>query len=102
MQTVASFNQGTASQSTTWYAVKNVVYLIEIGGDSTTQAGNAGRGYFSFVLENASVTALARSGISYGSEGGLKTLSKPILNKTGESVPFLVVNGWLLVTSYHR
>jgi len=83
LQTVASFSDATTSQSTSWYAIKDVVYLIEIGGDSTAGASNAGRGYFSFTIENGSLTTLARSGVSYGSEGVLKTLSRPVLNNTG-------------------
>jgi hypothetical protein len=86
LQTVASFSDANASQFTSWYAIKDVVYLIGIGGDSTSAAGNAGRGYFSFTLENNSLTTLARSGVSYGNEGVIKTLSRPVLNSTGSMV----------------
>lgn len=80
-QSVAGFNEGD-SQTLTFYAYKDVVYFLEIGGDN--DQNDAGRGFFAFVLEGLSVTEVARTGVSYGSEGVLKTIQPPVTNLTGD------------------
>ena len=80
-QSAGGFNDGGA-QERTFYALANVVYFIEIGGDSNTNA--AGRGYFGFVIEDTRLSDVARTGVSYGSEGVLKLLSPPVVNRHGD------------------
>jgi hypothetical protein len=80
-QNVAGFNQNQ-TQSLTFYAHKDVVYFIEIGGDD--DQNDAGRGFFAFVLEDMHVTDVARTGVSYGPEGVLKTIQPPVVNLTGD------------------
>jgi hypothetical protein len=69
-------------QALTFYAQKEVVYFIEIGGDD--DINEAGRGFFAFVLEDLHVSEVARTGVSYGPEGVLKTIQPPVVNLTGD------------------
>jgi hypothetical protein len=80
-QNVEGFDEGDP-QTLTFYAHKDVVYFIEIGGDD--DQNDAGRGFFAFVLEDLHVTDLARTGVSYGPEGVLKTIQPPVVNLTGD------------------
>ena len=80
-QNIAGFtNQQT--QSTSFFALKDVEYFIEIGGDVTQHS--SGCGYIGFVLEDGRLSAIAHSGVSYGPEGVLNSLSLPVVNKTGD------------------
>lgn len=81
VQNVAGFDQGDP-QALTFYAHKDVVYFIEIGGDN--DQNDAGRGFYAFVLEDLHVSDLARTGVSYGPEGVLKTIQPPVVNLTGD------------------
>lgn len=81
LQAVAGFDE-TDPQTLSFYAHKDVVYLIEIGGDD--DFNDAGRGFFSFVLEDLHVSDIARTGVSYGPEGVLKTIQPPVVNITGD------------------
>jgi hypothetical protein len=80
-QNVANFTNNDP-QSLTFFAHKDVVYFIEIGGDNNIN--NAGRGFFAFVLEDLHVTDVARTGVSYGPEGVLKTIQAPVVNFNGD------------------
>jgi hypothetical protein len=80
-QSVAGFDEGDP-QADTFYAQKDVVYFIEIGGDD--DINSAGRGFFAFTLEDLHVTEIARTGVSYGPEGVLKTIQPPVVNLTGD------------------
>lgn len=80
-QSAGGFNDGGAPERT-FYALKDVVYFIEIGGDNNTNT--AGRGFFGFVIEDAHVTDVARTGVSYGPEGVLKLISTPVVNRHGD------------------
>lgn len=80
-QSAGGFNDG-GTQERSFYAIRNVVYFIEIGGDNNTN--NAGRGFFAFAIEDTHVVDAARTGVSYGSEGVLKKLGVPVVNRTGD------------------
>lgn len=81
-QGVTGFSDATTPQERTFFAIKDVVYFIEIGGDNDTNS--AGRGFFAFVLEDARLNDIARTGVSYGPEGVLKSIGLPVVNKTGD------------------
>ncbi len=81
-QQVANFTNGTFPQERIFYAVKDIVYFIEIGGDNNIN--NAGRGFFAFAIEDARITDVARTGVSYGPEGVLKTIGLPVINRNGD------------------
>lgn len=81
-QSIASFNETASPQERMFYAIQDVVYFIEIGGDNNLN--NAGRGVFAFVIEDARLTTIVRTGVSYGSEGVLKTIGLPAINKRGD------------------
>ena len=80
-QSAGGFNDG-GTQERSFYAIRDVVYFIEIGGDNNTN--NAGRGFFAFAIEDTHVVDAARTGVSYGSEGVLKKLGIPVVNRTGD------------------
>ncbi|HET6406248.1 MAG TPA: choice-of-anchor tandem repeat NxxGxxAF-containing protein [Chthoniobacteraceae bacterium] len=80
-QAVQGFDEGDP-QTLTFYAHKDVVYFIEIGGDN--DINSAGRGFFAFVLEDLHVSDIARTGVSYGPEGVLKTIQPPVVNLNGD------------------
>lgn len=80
-QSAGGFNDG-GTQERTFYAIKDVVYFIEIGGDNNTNS--AGRGFFAFAIEDTHVVDAARTGVSYGSEGVLKKIGTPVVNRTGD------------------
>ncbi len=80
-QSAGGFNDG-GTQERTFYALANVIYFIEIGGDSNTNT--SGRGYFGFVIEDTRITDVARTGVSYSSEGVLKLMSPPVVNRYGD------------------
>lgn len=81
-QRINGFDEGTVPQERTFYALKDVVYFVEIGGDN--DRNDAGRGFFGFAIEDARVVEVARTGVSYGPEGVLKLITAPVINRTGD------------------
>jgi hypothetical protein len=81
-QEVANFDDGDSPQQLSFYAIKDVVYYIEVGGDNDDDA--AGRGFVAFVIEENRLTEAARTGVSYGEEGVLKTIGLPVVNRQGD------------------
>ena len=81
VQSAGGFNDG-GTQERSFYAIRDVVYFIEVGGDNNTNS--AGRGFVAFAIEDTHVIDAARTGVSYGPEGVLKKIGVPVVNRTGD------------------
>jgi hypothetical protein len=81
-ESVGGFDETDSPQEQTFYATKDVVYFIEIGGDNNINS--AGRGFFAFVIEDARIVDVARTGVSYSSDGVLRNIGLPVVNRTGD------------------
>jgi hypothetical protein len=80
-QSAGGFNDN-GSQERTFYAIKDVVYFIEIGGDNNTNtAGAASSGLPS---RTRTLPKLPAPGVSYGPEGVLKVIGTPVVNRNGD------------------